>query len=175
MSCHSWCDVFWKPSKFQNFWFLETSWAYFPGWGQKYLKTVLWRSPGLIFRAGARNALKLSSEGILGTLSGLGPEMLQNCPLDVFWALSGLSSTNPYVRQTHVQETLCSINSMFNKPYVQHTRVQRNYVERTLCSTNPMFNKPYVQQTLCSRNLGSTNPMFNTRGFGYWSFECSPP
>ena len=38
---------------------------------------------------------------------------------------------------------------MFNKPHVQHTRVQQNYVEQTLCSTNPMFNK-----TLCLTPVG---------------------
>ena len=99
--------------------------------------------PGLTFRAGARNALKLSSGHFLGSLSGLGPEMLQNCPPEVFWA--HFPGYVQHVRQTHVRETLCSTNSMFNKPYVQHTRVQQNDVEQIIF--------PYVQQTLCSTNL----------------------
>jgi hypothetical protein len=45
---------------------LEFSWAYFPGWGQKCFKTVLWKPPGLTFRAGARNASKQSSGSLLG-------------------------------------------------------------------------------------------------------------
>ena len=105
MFLDSWCDVFWKPSNFQNFLVsgdllgllsglgpeilencpLEISWAHFPGWGKKCFETVLWRLPGLTFRAGARNASKLSSGSFLGSLSGLGPEMLQNYPLDAFW------------------------------------------------------------------------------------------
>ena len=114
--------------------------------GLEILETVLWKSPGLTFRAGARNALKLSSGSLLGSLSGLGPEMLQNYPLEASWAhfpswvqkclqtmlwrpswlTFRVLFNKPDVRQTHVQQTLCSTNSMFNKPYVQHTRVQQN-------------------------------------------------
>ena len=65
---------------------LEASWAHFPGWGQKCFKTVLLRRPGLTFRAGARNASKRSPGDLLGPLSGLGPEMLQNGPLEPSWA-----------------------------------------------------------------------------------------
>jgi len=65
---------------------LETSWAHFLGWGQKCFKTVLWKPPGLAFWAGARNASKLFSGGLLGSLSGLGPEMLQNGLLETSWA-----------------------------------------------------------------------------------------
>ena len=55
-------------------------------WGQKCFKTVSWIPPGPTFRAGARNASKQSSGGLLGSFSGLGPEMLQNCPLEASWA-----------------------------------------------------------------------------------------
>ena len=66
---------------------LETSCAHFPAWCQKCFKTVLWRPPGLTFRAGARNASKRSPGDFLCTLSGLGPELLQN----IFWRLPGLT------------------------------------------------------------------------------------
>ena len=49
---------------------------HFPGWNQKCFKTVLWKLPGLTFWAGARDAMKHSSGSFLGSLSGLGPEML---------------------------------------------------------------------------------------------------
>ena len=67
---------------------LEAPWAQFPGWGQKCFKTILWRLPVLAFRAGARNSSKQFSGGILGSLSGLGPEMLQNNSLKASWAHS---------------------------------------------------------------------------------------
>ncbi len=71
---------------------------HFPTWNQKCFKTVLWKPPGVTFRAGARNASKKSSGSLLesvfrvgsrialtqtsgsllGSPSGLGPEMLQN-------------------------------------------------------------------------------------------------
>ena len=133
--------------------FLEASWAHLPGWGQKCFETVLWKLPGLIFQAGARNASKLSSGGFLGSLSGLGPEMLQNYPLEAFWAhLPG------YVQQTLCSTNPCSTNPMFNKLHVQQTlcsthpcstklMLNKLYVQQTLCPTNPMFNKPRVQET----------------------------
>jgi len=43
---------------------------------------------------------------------------------------------------------------MFSKPYVQQTLCSRN-----LCSTNPIFN--VVQQTLCATNPMFNKPMFN--------------
>ena len=65
---------------------LETSCAHFPGWGQKCSKTVLWKLPGLTFRAGARNPSKHYSGSLLGSLFGLGAEMLQNSTLEASWA-----------------------------------------------------------------------------------------
>ena len=108
--------------------FLETSWAYFPGWSQKCFKTVLWRLPGLTFRAGARNASELSSE--------------------VFWA-----HFPGYVQQTLCSTNPCSRNPMFNKLYVQQTLCSTHPCSTKSCWTNSMFNKPYVQQTQCSTNL----------------------
>ena len=123
--------------------FLETSWAYFSGWGKKYLKTVLWRSPGLTFRAGARNALKLSSGGTWAHFPGCG----QKCFKTVLWKLPGLTfragarnaSELSSGRLLGSLSGWCSTNPMFDKP---------------------MFKKPCVQQTLCSTNL-----MFNTSVF----------
>ena len=65
---------------------LEASWAHFPGWAQKCSKSALWTPPGRTFWAGTRNAPKLPSGDLLGQFSGLGREMLQNCPLDTSWA-----------------------------------------------------------------------------------------
>ena len=45
----------------------------------------------------------------------------------------------PYVQQTHVQQTPCSTNPIFNKRMFNNL-----YVQQTLCSTNPMFNKNSV-------------------------------
>ena len=41
---------------------------------------------GLVGSPGPRNAPKLCSEAFLGSLRGLGPEMLQNCALQPSWA-----------------------------------------------------------------------------------------
>ena len=153
--------VFWGPpgltsrvgaEMLQNS-FLEASWAHFPGWGQKCFKTVLWKRPGLTFQVGSKNASKLFSGGLLDSLAWLGPEMLQNCSLEVFWAhfpgcvqqtlcSTNPCSTNPMLNKLHVQQTLCSTHPCSTK-----LMLNKLYVQQTLCPTNPMFNKPRVQET----------------------------
>ena len=59
---------------------------HFPGWSQKCFKIVLCKPLGVNFRAGARNPLKQCSKRLLGSVSGLGPEMLQNSSLQDSWA-----------------------------------------------------------------------------------------
>ena len=44
-----------------------------------------WRLPGPTLRAGAGNASKRPSGGLLGPLCGLGPEMLQSGLLEASW------------------------------------------------------------------------------------------
>ena len=49
----------------------------------------------------------------------------------------------------NVQQTLCSRNPIFNKPYVLFTVFNNSYGQQDLCSTNPMFNKNSVfEQTV---------------------------
>ena len=80
--------VVWKSTQSHHFWSIFFGMLpnalicqmslrkHFPGWGQKSFKTILWKPPGPSFRAGARNASKPSSGNLLGSLSGLGPEIL---------------------------------------------------------------------------------------------------
>ena len=67
----------WRP--------LDAFWSHFAGWAPKCFKTAFWRPPGATWRAGARNASKWLSGGLLGLLCGLGPQMLQNGLLEASW------------------------------------------------------------------------------------------
>ena len=109
------------------------------------MKTVLWRSPGLTFRAGARNALKLSSEGSWAHSPGWD----QKCFKTVLWRPAGptfrAGPRNPSEPTSGgllgSLSGLCSTNPMLDK---------------AMFRKNPMFNKLYVQQTLCSTHPCST-------------------